>query len=85
LFDRHAQPAKHDPFLRRHDRGAPVRHRCGDEYCDDLDVLRFDPAFKLACGRLAETGRDLMSQPTLSRIENAPSWRELPVRDPPSC
>ena len=50
---------------------------CGYEDCDDLDVLRFDPAFKLACGRLPETGRDLMSQPTLSRLENAPSWREL--------
>ncbi len=31
----------------------------------------------MACGRLAETGDDLMSQPTLSRLENAPSWREL--------
>ena len=50
---------------------------CGYEDCDDLDVLRFDPAFKLACGRLAETGDDLMSQPTLSRLENAPTWREL--------
>ena len=28
-------------------------------------------------GRLPESGRDLMSQPTLSRLENAPSWREL--------
>jgi hypothetical protein len=50
---------------------------CGYEDCDDLDVLRFDPAFKLACGRLSETGDDLMSQPTLSRLENAPSWCEL--------
>jgi len=50
---------------------------CGYEDCDDLDVLRFDPAFKLARGRLAETGDDLMSQPTLSRLENAPSWRAL--------
>ena len=50
---------------------------CGYEDCDDLDTLRFDPAFKLACGRLSETGDDLMSQPTLSRLENAPSWREL--------
>ena len=48
---------------------------CGYEDCDDLDVLRFDPAFKLACGRLSETGDDLMSQPTLSRLENAPTWR----------
>ena len=23
---------------------------CGYEDCDDLDALRFDPAFKLACG-----------------------------------
>ncbi len=50
---------------------------CGYEDCDDLDSLRFDPAFKLACGRLSESGDDLMSQPTLSRLENAPSWREL--------
>ena len=35
--------------------------------------LRFDPAFKLACGRLPDTGRDLCSQPTISRWENAPS------------
>jgi hypothetical protein len=50
---------------------------CGYEDCDDLDVLRFDPAFKLACGRLSGTGVDLMSQPTLSRLENTPTWREL--------
>ena len=50
---------------------------CGYEDCDDLDVLRFDAGFKLACGRLPESGRDLMSQPTLSRLENAPSWRAL--------
>jgi len=50
---------------------------CGYEDCDDLDSLRFDPALKLACGRLPESGCDLMSQPTLSRLENAPSWREL--------
>ena len=30
---------------------------CREEDCDDLDVLRFDPAFKLACGRLPESGR----------------------------
>ena len=28
-------------------------------------------------GRLSESGDDLMSQPTLSRLENAPSWRAL--------
>ena len=56
---------------------------CGYEDCDDLDVVRFNPAFKLACGRVAETGDDLMSQPTLSRLENAPSWRQ-PGRMGPS-
>jgi len=49
---------------------------CGYEDGNDLDHLRRDPAFKLACGRLPESGRDLCSQPTLSRLENAPSLRE---------
>ena len=29
---------------------------CGYEDADDLDRLRFDPAFKLACGRLPDSG-----------------------------
>ena len=29
---------------------------CGYEDADDLDHLRSDPAFKLACGRLPDTG-----------------------------
>src|ERR1044072_1476697 len=29
---------------------------CGYEDADDLDRLRFDPAFKLACGRVPGTG-----------------------------
>ena len=40
---------------------------CGYEDADDLDHLRTDPGFKLACGRLPDTGRDLCSQPTVSR------------------
>ena len=71
-----------DPSSTRHSQSDMIRARmfaiaCGHEDCDDLDSLRFDPAFKLACGRLSESGDDLMSQPTLSRLENAPSWREL--------
>ena len=31
---------------------------CGYEDADDLDRLRFDPALKLAYGRLPDTGRD---------------------------
>jgi hypothetical protein len=50
---------------------------CGYEDADDLDHLRADPGFKLACGRLPDTGRDLCSQPTMSRWENAPRLREV--------
>jgi len=49
----------------------------GYEDCDDLDHLRHDPAFKIGCGRAPEMGDDLMSQPTLSRLENACAWRAL--------
>ena len=50
---------------------------CGYEDGDDLDHLRTDPGFKLACGRLPDSGRDLCSQPTVSRWENAPTLREV--------
>jgi hypothetical protein len=50
---------------------------CGYEDADDLDHLRTDPAFKLACGRLPDSGDDLCSQPTVSRWENAPTLREV--------
>ena len=39
---------------------------------NDCDALRDDPAFKLAVRRLPESGRDLCSQPTMSRLENLP-------------
>ena len=44
---------------------------------DDCDALRGDPLFKLAVGRAPESGRDLCSQPTMSRLENAPSRIEV--------
>jgi hypothetical protein len=50
---------------------------CGYEDADDLDHLRTDPGFKLACGRLPDSGTDLCSQPTVSRWENAPTLREV--------
>jgi hypothetical protein len=50
---------------------------CGYEDADDLDHLRSDPALKMACGHLPDSGRDLCSQPTMSRWENAPSLREV--------
>jgi hypothetical protein len=50
---------------------------CGYPDGNDFDRLRRDPAFKLACGRLPDSGKDLCSQPTISRWENAPTLREI--------
>ena len=50
---------------------------CGYEDADDCDALRTDPLFKLASGHAPESGRDLCSQPTMSRLENAPSHIEV--------
>ncbi|MFQ5959181.1 MAG: IS1380 family transposase [Alphaproteobacteria bacterium] len=49
----------------------------GYEDADDCDVLRDDPIFKMAVGRAPETGGALCSQPTMSRLENAPSEIEI--------
>lgn len=46
---------------------------CGHEDADDCDALRDDPLFKLATGRLPESGAPLCSQPTMSRFENMPN------------
>src|SRR5437870_11318693 len=45
----------------------------GYEDANDCDSLRYDPIFKMAVGRLPESGEPLCSQPTMSRLENAPS------------
>jgi hypothetical protein len=50
---------------------------CGYPDGNDLNWLRNDPAFKLACGRLPDTGKDLCSQPMVSRVENAPTLKEI--------
>src|ERR1700712_2624616 len=50
---------------------------CGYEDADNLDHLRTDRAFKLACNRLPDSGGDPCSQPTVSRWENAPTLREV--------
>jgi len=49
----------------------------GYEDGNDCDALRDDPAFKMALGRLPDSGAALCSQPTMSRLENAPGWRTL--------
>jgi len=49
----------------------------GYEDADDCDWLRYDPIFKMAVGHLPESGDPLCSQPTMSRLENAPSKIEI--------
>jgi hypothetical protein len=62
----------------RHSLETLVRQRVfqialGYEDQDDADTLRRDPLLKLLCGRLPGTETDdLASQPTFSRLENAP-------------
>src|SRR4029450_5972666 len=47
----------------------------GYEDANDCDALRADPAFKMAVGRLPESGAELCSQPTMCRLENLPRPR----------
>jgi len=75
-------PDERDPAQITHSMADMLRERifaiaCGYPDGNDLDSLREDPAFKMACGRLPESGVDLASQPTISRLENAPDLRAL--------
>lgn len=49
----------------------------GYEDCNDCNDLRSDMVFKTCAGRLPQTGRDLASQPTMSRLENAVGPKDL--------
>lgn len=60
----------------RHSLSSLVRQRvfqiaCGYEDQNDSNSLREDPLLKLVCASLPESGADLASQPTFSRLENA--------------
>ncbi len=60
----------------RHSLSSLVRQRvfqiaCGYEDQNDSNSLREDPLLKVVCGSLPESGADLASQPTISRLENA--------------
>ena len=75
-------PDRRNPFLITHSYTEMVLARmmmiaAGHEDCDDIDRLKIDPALKLACGRCPESGDDLMSQPTLSRLENLADTKAL--------
>jgi hypothetical protein len=66
-----------DPVRVRHGLAEMIRFRAlliaaGYADANDCDTLRADPAFKMAVGRLPETGEDLCSQPTMCRLENLP-------------
>jgi hypothetical protein len=76
--------AEHVPEWRKrrghHPLVALVRQRvfqlaCGYEDQNDSNSLREDPLLKLVCGSLPQTGADLASQPTISRLENAATTR----------
>ena len=61
----------------RHEVAEMIRFRAlaiaaGYPDANDCDVLRKDVVFKMAVGRLPETGADLCSQPTMTRLENLP-------------
>ena len=66
-----------DPSAVRHGIAEMIRFRAlliaaGYPDGNDCDALRADPAFKMAVGRLPESGGELCSQPTMSRLENLP-------------
>ena len=71
-------PDGRDPARIDHTIAEMIRFRifaiaAGYEDADDCDSLRGDPLFKMAVGRLPESGAALCSQPTMSRLENAPA------------
>ena len=73
-----------DPDLVKHSVADILRARmlaiaCGYEDGNDLDHLRTDPGFKLACGRLPDSGIDLCSKPPTSRGQNAPTRHVVPA------
>jgi hypothetical protein len=66
----------------RHSLATLVRQRvfqiaCGYADQNDADSLRTDPLLKLVCDRLPDSGPDLASQPTFSRLENAVDRRAV--------
>jgi hypothetical protein len=49
----------------------------GYEDTNDCDTLKDDAVLKMCSGQLPETGSTLASQPTMCRMENQPTRREL--------
>ena len=73
---------RRDPDRVRHELAEMIRYRglliaAGYPDGNDCDALKADPAFKMAVGRLPESGEDLCSQPTISRLKNRPGATAL--------
>ena len=71
-----------DPSKVRHSLEDIIRFRmmmiaAGYEDGNDAASLRHDPSFKMALERSPQTGAALCSQPTISRMENLPTQRDL--------
>lgn len=50
---------------------------CGYSDANDVSRLSQDPVHKLIAGRDPVKGKDLASQPTISRLENNATWKDL--------
>ena len=72
----HRQPGKVQHSLEEMVRTRVYAVAQGYSDCNDIDRLRADPSLKLSCSVLP-SGKELASQPTLSRFENAVSARDL--------
>ena len=71
-----------NPVFTQHSLTSMARQRISGILADyedqnDHDALRSDPVFKMVAGRMPDDQRDLASQPTLSRFENAVSIADL--------
>src|SRR5580700_352557 len=81
-----AMPDRRDASRIRHAMFEMVMARvcaiaCGHEDAIDLDRLRHDPLMKVAVGRCPQSGAPLASQSTISRLENAPRWGTILLRE----
>ena len=73
-----------DPALVTHSVADILRARmlaiaCGYEDADDLDHLRTDPGFKLACGRLPDRPRCSAALPSASGPAGLDAWCRCPI------
>lgn len=71
-----------DPSRVDHEQVELIRQRvlqicAGYEDANDSDSLRTDPILKAACNKLPESGKDLGSQQTITRLENRVTKGEL--------